>query len=98
MPSIPTILPVILNQESHLLTNSDHFPTKSINIFSNTVSNPDHDHDETNSIPQPMSLIKPEHTEQVNIKLTDFYCSQKHRYSPCHIKNSHVKNSCTDKK
>ena len=59
-----------MNQESHLLTNSDHFPTKSINIFGNSLnSNPDQDHDETtNSIPQPMSLIKQENAEQVNIK------------------------------
>ncbi len=67
LPNIPAICPVILNQESHLLSNSDHFPTKSINIFGNSLSsNSEQDHDETNnSLPQPMSLIKPENAEQV---------------------------------
>ena len=71
----PSICPVILNQESHLLSSNDHFPTKNINIFANNnaqpastaTTNPDEDHDETNSlVPQPMNLIKPEHPDQVN--------------------------------
>ena len=68
LPAIQPIAPVELNQESDLVTSSDHFPRKGTSVgFGTATNNQEEDQDDlTNSVPQPMNLIKPVDSEQVS--------------------------------
>jgi hypothetical protein len=66
---MPTICPIVLNQESDLVSSGDHFPKKnSINFGNNSnISNlQDEEQEGINSIPQPMNLIQQNSAEQVS--------------------------------
>lgn len=65
---MPTICPIVLNQESDLVTSGDHFPQKSnINFGGNTSTEVEEQEDISNSVPQPMNLIQQNSsTEQVS--------------------------------
>lgn len=71
---MPTICPIVLNQESDLVTSGDHFPKKNnINFGGNTSTEVEEQEDMSNSVPQPMNLIQQNSTtEQVSEKLTFF--------------------------